>query len=213
MSRAVRDILRLGGQRMSTRDLAIVYMSDRGMDVDDGRMVRHLSKRTGCCLRGKRDQQLVMSDPAPRSPLGACPRNAKFRNQFQHVNKLRRRTHYVDANVEKIDYLDRLLVLTAVKERAMSSAIARARWARGNPGDARLSWIATTAARLRDDGSVEHELVTFGTLLKTAGAEICCWWCSPLRWQCLSLEEFGRQLLPTREGHRGRSARGRASSI
>jgi hypothetical protein len=65
MSRAVRDILRLGGQLMSTRDLAIVYMSDRGMDVDDGRMVRLLSKRIGCCLRGKRDQQLVMSEPGP----------------------------------------------------------------------------------------------------------------------------------------------------
>jgi hypothetical protein len=65
MSRTVLDILRLDGQPMSTRDLAIVYMSDRGMDVDDGRMVRLMSKRIGCCLRGKRDQQLVMSEPGP----------------------------------------------------------------------------------------------------------------------------------------------------
>jgi hypothetical protein len=65
MSRAVFDILRLGGQPMSTRDLAIVYMSDRGMDVTDGRMVRLMSKRIGTCLRGKRDQQLAMSEPGP----------------------------------------------------------------------------------------------------------------------------------------------------
>ena len=50
---------------MSTRDLAIVYMSDRGMDIDDGRMVRLMSKRLGTCLRGKRDQQLVACEPGP----------------------------------------------------------------------------------------------------------------------------------------------------
>jgi hypothetical protein len=66
MSRAVLDILRLGnGQPISTRDLAIVYMSDRGMDVNDARMVRLMSKRIGTCLRGKRDQQLVASEPGP----------------------------------------------------------------------------------------------------------------------------------------------------
>jgi hypothetical protein len=63
MSRAVLDLCLGNGEPMSTRDLAIVYMSDRGMDVNDARMVRLMSKRIGTCLRGKRDQQLVVSEP------------------------------------------------------------------------------------------------------------------------------------------------------
>lgn len=65
MSTAVLDMLRVASEPMSTRDMALAYMTARGHDTADERLLRLLSKRIGCCLRGKRDQGLVASEAGP----------------------------------------------------------------------------------------------------------------------------------------------------
>jgi hypothetical protein len=65
MNQAVLDMLRLAEKPMSTRDMALAYMTARGLDTADERLLRLLSKRIGCCVRGKRDQGLVASGPGP----------------------------------------------------------------------------------------------------------------------------------------------------
>jgi hypothetical protein len=63
--RTCLETLRQATALLSTRDIALVLMTARGMDTDDARIVRLITKRVGCCLRGQRDQGRVVSEEGP----------------------------------------------------------------------------------------------------------------------------------------------------
>jgi len=44
------------------RDIALAFMTARGMDTDDARLVKLIAKRVGCCMRGQRDAGLVTGE-------------------------------------------------------------------------------------------------------------------------------------------------------
>ena len=69
MSRICLDLLRRASGPISGRDIAIAFMTARGMDTDDAKMVRLIAKRTACCMRGLRDRELAASEDGPGQPL------------------------------------------------------------------------------------------------------------------------------------------------
>jgi hypothetical protein len=52
MTRICLDTLRRASGRLYNRDIAVALMTARGMAIDDDRLVRLISKRVACCLRG-----------------------------------------------------------------------------------------------------------------------------------------------------------------
>ena len=65
MSRLCLDIVRRASGPVCNRDIAIAFMTARGMDTDDARLVRLIAKRVGCCMRGQRDAGLVTGEDGP----------------------------------------------------------------------------------------------------------------------------------------------------
>lgn len=65
MTRMCLDVLRRASGPLCSRDIAFVFMTARGMDADDPRMVRLVSRRVGTCLRGQRDMGTVASEDGP----------------------------------------------------------------------------------------------------------------------------------------------------
>lgn len=59
--RAVLATLRAATRPMTQRELALVVMAERGLNVDDLRMVVLFGKRVGACLRHHRTKGLVQS--------------------------------------------------------------------------------------------------------------------------------------------------------
>ena len=69
MSRVCLDILRRASAPVCNRDVVLAFMTAPGMDTDDARLVKLLSKRVGCCMRGLRDARLVASEDGPGQTL------------------------------------------------------------------------------------------------------------------------------------------------
>ena len=57
--------LRRASAPICNRDIALVFMTARGMDTDDARLVKLVAKGVGCCLRQHRDGGTVMSEDGP----------------------------------------------------------------------------------------------------------------------------------------------------
>jgi hypothetical protein len=57
--------VRCASEPVCNRDVALAFMTARGMDTDDDRLVRLISKRVGCCMRGQRDEGRVTSEDGP----------------------------------------------------------------------------------------------------------------------------------------------------
>ena len=66
MTRICLDTLRRASALLCDRDIALVLMTARGMDTDKDRLVKLVSKRVGCCLRGQRE----WGASRPRKGLG-----------------------------------------------------------------------------------------------------------------------------------------------
>ena len=64
MTRVCFDILRRASAPICNRDIALVFMTARGMDTDDARLVKLVAKRVGC-LRQHRDAGTVVSEDGP----------------------------------------------------------------------------------------------------------------------------------------------------
>jgi hypothetical protein len=65
MSRVCLDILRRASGLVCNRDVAFAFMTARGMDTDDPRLVKLVAKRVGCCRRLHRDAGTVASEDGP----------------------------------------------------------------------------------------------------------------------------------------------------
>lgn len=61
MSRVVLDILRRAAEPLTSRDIALQLIAQRGLDKSDERFVRLMVKRVGVALRGQRDKGTVKS--------------------------------------------------------------------------------------------------------------------------------------------------------
>ena len=64
MSRIVLDILRQASEPLTSQDIARELILTRGMDSDDVKLLRKMTKRVGVALRGQRDNGLVRSRQA-----------------------------------------------------------------------------------------------------------------------------------------------------
>ena len=65
MTRICFDILRRASGPICNRDIALAFMTARGMDTDDPRLVKLIAKRVGCCMRLHRDAGTVASEDGP----------------------------------------------------------------------------------------------------------------------------------------------------
>lgn len=65
MTRICLDMVRRASGPVCNRDIALAFMTARGMDTDDERLVKLIAKRVGCCLRGQRDIGRVTSADGP----------------------------------------------------------------------------------------------------------------------------------------------------
>ena len=65
MARTVLSILRTAAQPMTTRDIAIKVIADRGLDPNDARLVRLMRTRCACTLRYQRDKGRTRSIAGP----------------------------------------------------------------------------------------------------------------------------------------------------
>lgn len=61
MTRIILGILRKAAEPMSCRDIAVQLMAERGLDVDDAKLARLMTKRVGVALRGQRDRGAATS--------------------------------------------------------------------------------------------------------------------------------------------------------
>jgi hypothetical protein len=65
MSRIILDILRQAAEPLTTQDIARELIVSRGLDVNDKKLLRLMTKRAGVALRGQRDNHLVASTQGP----------------------------------------------------------------------------------------------------------------------------------------------------
>lgn len=65
MSRRILGIFRLAAEPMSSRDIGVQMMLDRGLDTNDDKLVRLMTKRCGVALRGMRDRGMAQSQEGP----------------------------------------------------------------------------------------------------------------------------------------------------
>lgn len=65
MIRNCLGITRRASGPVCNRDIAIAFMTARGMDSDDVRLVKLISKRVGCCMHGQREAGLVVGEDGP----------------------------------------------------------------------------------------------------------------------------------------------------
>jgi hypothetical protein len=65
MTRVCFEILRRASAPVGNRDIALVFMTARGMDTDDAKLVKLVAKRVGCCMRLHRDAGTVASEDGP----------------------------------------------------------------------------------------------------------------------------------------------------
>ena len=65
MTKICLEILRRASALICNLGIALVFMTARGMDTDDARLVRMVAKRVGCCLRQHRDAGTVVSEDGP----------------------------------------------------------------------------------------------------------------------------------------------------
>jgi hypothetical protein len=61
MSRIVLNVLRQSTEPMTTRDLAYELMVTRGLDTEDEKLLRKMTKRVGVALRTQRENGLTKS--------------------------------------------------------------------------------------------------------------------------------------------------------
>jgi hypothetical protein len=61
MTRVILGILRKATEPLTSRDIALQLLSERALDVADGKLMRLMSKRVGVALRGLRDKGVVTS--------------------------------------------------------------------------------------------------------------------------------------------------------
>jgi len=61
MSRVVLDVLRRAKEPLTTQEIAKEIMKARGLPMNDAKLLRKMTKRTGVALRGQRDNGLVRS--------------------------------------------------------------------------------------------------------------------------------------------------------
>ena len=65
MTRLVLGILRLAREPLTTRDVAAQLIAERGLDADEPRLLRLMSKRVGVALRRQRDGGVVKATQGP----------------------------------------------------------------------------------------------------------------------------------------------------
>lgn len=59
MSRAILSMLRQAKQPMTTKEVALAIMENRGLDAGDEKLVRKMTKRCGVALRAQRENGLI----------------------------------------------------------------------------------------------------------------------------------------------------------
>lgn len=64
MSRLVLDILRQAAEPLTTQDIARELIVSRGLDSEDVKLLRKMTKRVGVALRAQRDNGLAKSEQA-----------------------------------------------------------------------------------------------------------------------------------------------------
>lgn len=65
MTRLVLGILRLAKEPLTTRDVAAQLIAERGLDANEPRLLRLMSKRVGVALRRQREGGVVRATPGP----------------------------------------------------------------------------------------------------------------------------------------------------
>jgi len=64
MSRVIMDILRQAAEPLTSQDIAREMILTRGMDADDVKLLRKMTKRCSVALRGQRENKLLKSSQA-----------------------------------------------------------------------------------------------------------------------------------------------------
>lgn len=65
MTRIVLGLLRLATEPLTTRDIAMQLIAQRGLDQSDKKLLRLMTRRVGAALRHQRDRGVVRSFPGP----------------------------------------------------------------------------------------------------------------------------------------------------
>lgn len=65
MTRLCLGILRKAAEPLTSREIASQLIVERGLDRDDAKLLRLMTKRVGVALRGQRDKGNVTSDSGP----------------------------------------------------------------------------------------------------------------------------------------------------
>jgi hypothetical protein len=63
VSKIIRDVLRETGTALTTKDIALRVMAERGLNVSDPRLTWTVQKRVGASLRNLRARGTVRSEP------------------------------------------------------------------------------------------------------------------------------------------------------
>jgi hypothetical protein len=70
ISRVVLGTLRTATGPLSTHDIALHVMAERGLNTADKRLVRLVGKRVGACLRHYRSAKIIRSERRPGLHMG-----------------------------------------------------------------------------------------------------------------------------------------------
>lgn len=65
MSRMVLSALRQATDALTTRDIALQLITERGLNTGDVKLLRLMTKRVGVCLRDQRNMGRVVSEQGP----------------------------------------------------------------------------------------------------------------------------------------------------
>lgn len=65
MTRLILGILRQATEPLTSQDIALQLMLERGLNRDDTKLARLMTKRVGVALRGLRDRDVAQSTPGP----------------------------------------------------------------------------------------------------------------------------------------------------
>lgn len=65
MTRLILDIMRRAEGSLTTRDVTLALLAERGMDVGDINLFRLMRQRVACALRGQRDKGVIRSVEGP----------------------------------------------------------------------------------------------------------------------------------------------------
>ena len=65
MTRRVIEILKMASEPLTSREIALQLVANRGLDTGDAKLLRLMGKRVGVALRGLRDKGIAQSEQGP----------------------------------------------------------------------------------------------------------------------------------------------------